>query len=86
MMTDGPFHVDEDKALDALSFAWEGIYTISVYGREWTAHYDGAPDGEAVTAETPDDLARAVRSDFLRRQRGPVGMGPSLEPLTRVEP
>jgi len=64
----GPFDVDEDKALAALELQWGEEYDeFWVDDGQWGAHRKGTPDGEAVTAATPDELDRAIRADSARR-------------------
>jgi hypothetical protein len=64
----GAFHVDEDRALAALELAWGADYDeFWVYGGEWGAHRKGAPDDEAVTGATPDELTANLRADSAGR-------------------
>jgi hypothetical protein len=68
-MTDSsPFRVDEERALDALDLAWSDEYDeISVYEGRWTAHHKDAADNDVITGATPDELNRAIRADWSRR-------------------
>jgi hypothetical protein len=69
-----PFNVDVDKALDALNLAWSDVYTeISVYDGRWTARHQDAADDDLITASTPDELNRAIRDDWSRREPGGSG-------------
>jgi hypothetical protein len=63
-----PFAVDEDRALDALMLAWGDAYEIYISGSQWQAWHDDAPDQEMLTGTTPDELNRAIRADWTRRQ------------------
>jgi hypothetical protein len=63
----GVFDVDEDRAVDALTFAWgDGYEEIWVHDGKWGARRKGAGDGGAVTGSTPDELNRAIRADWAR--------------------
>ncbi len=78
-----PFSVDVGKALDALGLAWSDEYDeITEDEGKWTAHHQDAPEGDVITAGTPDELNRLIRADWQSRQddltqRGPSGMPPS---------
>jgi hypothetical protein len=77
-----PFRVDAGRALEALNLAWSDEYDeISVHDGKWTARHKAAADDDLITGSTPDELNRAIRSDWSRRQgdhaRGPSGIGPS---------
>ena len=64
----GVFDVDEDRALDALTFAWGDEYDeIWIHGGKWGAHHKDAGDDDVVTGSTPDELNRAIRADSMRR-------------------
>lgn len=63
-----PFAVDEDKALSALSLAWGDLYEVYVVAGQWQAWHDSAPDHDVITGSTPDELNRAIRADWSRRQ------------------
>lgn len=75
-MTDGgrdPFAVESDRAIDALTLAWGDEYDQIwvVEGGGWGARRKGAPDDEDdITGSTPDELNRAIRADWSRRQPG----------------
>ncbi len=73
-MTDGgrdPFAVDQDRALDALTLAWADEYPeIWVHGSEWGAQHKDAGDDDVLTGSTPDELNRAIRADWSRRDPG----------------
>ena len=73
-MTDGghdPFAVDQDRVLDALTLAWADEYDeIWVHGGEWGAHRKDAGDDDVITGSTPDELNRAIRADWSRREQG----------------
>jgi hypothetical protein len=63
----GPFHVDEDKALDALTLAWGDEYEIYITGDQWQAWAKGAPLQDMLAGATPDELNAAIRADWARR-------------------
>jgi hypothetical protein len=64
-----PFAVDADRALDALTLAWADYYDEIWFhdGAGWGAHHKDAPEGEDITAQTPDELNRAIRDDWAKR-------------------
>jgi hypothetical protein len=63
-----PFRVDENRALDALALAWSDQYEIRVAGGQWQAwHRDGSIE-DLLTGSTPDELNRAIRADWARRE------------------
>ena len=73
MTADGsrdPFAVDNPRALEALTFAWGDEYDeIWAHGGEWCAHHKDAEEGDdVITGDTPDELNRAIRADWLRRE------------------
>ncbi len=63
-----PFAVDEDRALDALRLAWGDSYEIYITDGQWQGWHDDAPDQDILTGTTPDELNRAIRADFARRE------------------
>jgi len=63
-----PFAVDEARALDVLTLAWGDSYHISISGGLWQARHHDAHDQHTLTGHTPDDLNRAIRDDYTRRQ------------------
>jgi hypothetical protein len=64
-----PFAVDNPRALEALAFAWGDEYDeIWVHGGEWCAHHKDGHDENIITGDTPDELNRAIRADWLRRE------------------
>jgi hypothetical protein len=64
-----PFSVDEKRALDALTLAWADEYDeLWVRDGEWSARHKDAPDDDVITGSTPDELNRAIRADWLRRE------------------
>ena len=71
MTADGsgdPFEVDNPRALEALAFAWGDEYDeIWVHGGQWCAHHKDGHDENIVTGDTLDELNRAIRADWLRR-------------------
>ncbi len=65
-----PFTVDEQRALDALTLAWGHEYDeLWVSDDQWCARHKDAPDDDVITGKTPDELNRAIRADWLRRDR-----------------
>ncbi len=64
----GPFHVDADKALDTLSQAWGDLYEIWLVDDQWQAWHKDADTKDVLTGSTPDEINRAIRADWLRRQ------------------
>jgi hypothetical protein len=64
-----PFAVDVDRALDALTLAWDDEYDEIWFhdGAGWGAHHKDAPDDEVITGSTPDELNAAIRRDWARR-------------------
>jgi hypothetical protein len=63
----GVFDVDEGLALEALELTWGDLYEIHVTAGQWQAwHKDAAPE-DILDGETPDEVGRAMRADFLRR-------------------
>ena len=80
-MAEGPFAVDEDNVLGALCLVWGDEYNIYIVERQWQAWRKDADIKDILTGETPDELNRAIRLDWLTRQddvrHGPEGMGPS---------
>lgn len=73
MTTEGsgdPFAVDNPRALEALSFVWGDEYDeIWVHFGDWCAHHkDDENDENIVIGDTPDELNRAIRADWLRRE------------------
>lgn len=80
-MTEGPFAVDEDNVLAALCLVWGDEYDIYIVERQWQAWRKDADIKDILTGETPDELNRAIRLDWLAWQgdvrRGPEGIGPS---------
>ncbi len=74
-MTDAdsdPFAVDEERALDALALAWGDTYEIYITGAQWQAWHKDTGDEDVLTGSTPDELNRAIREDWSRREI-PVG-------------
>jgi hypothetical protein len=73
MTGSGPFQVDEDKALEALTFAWADEYDqIWCYDGEWGAHHkDAGEEDDVAPFPTPDDLNRALRLDWSKRNPEP---------------
>jgi hypothetical protein len=64
-----PFSVDEQRALDALTLAWADEYDeLWVCDDKWSARHKDAPDDDVITGDTPDELNRAIRADWLRRE------------------
>lgn len=61
----GVFDVDEDRALDALTFIWGDTYELYVVDGQWQAWHKDADD--PLTGETPDMLNRKIRADAARR-------------------
>jgi hypothetical protein len=62
----GAFRVDADRALDALRWAWNDAYAISVSRtgeQEWRAVRHGRP-GEELISTTADDLNHLMRADW----------------------
>ena len=68
-----PFPVNEDRALDALTLAWGDSCEIYLAGGQWQAWHDDAPDQDMLTASTPRELNRAIRTDFARREAARTG-------------
>jgi hypothetical protein len=65
----GPFAVGNPRALEALAFVWGDEYDkIWVHFDQWCAHHKEGHDENIVTGGTPDELNRAIRADWLRRQ------------------
>ena len=64
-----PFAVDVDRALDALTLAWADQYDEIGWadGRGWYARHKDAPQDEVLRGHTPDELNRAIREDWARR-------------------
>ncbi|MGH3202517.1 MAG: hypothetical protein ACRDP5_10795 [Streptosporangiaceae bacterium] len=62
----GPFAVDPDQALSAIRLEWGDVYdTGFADGKYWAVRLvDGAP---LLPAETPDELARAIKADWGTR-------------------
>ena len=72
-MTDGPFAVDVERALDALDLAWGDEYDeIWISDGKWNAHHKDAGDDDVLTGVTPDELNRLIRADWTRRQNPPA--------------
>src|ERR1039457_6338600 len=67
-----PFLVNVDRALDALTLAWQGEYDELWYheGSGWGAHHKDAPEDENILGSTPDELKARIREDWSRRQGG----------------
>jgi hypothetical protein len=63
-----PFAVDEGRTLDVLTLAWGDSYHISISDDLWQARHHDARDQHALTGHTPDELNRAIRADYTRRQ------------------
>ncbi len=64
-----PFTVDEQRALDALSLAWGQEYDeLWCRDEKWFARHNDAPDDDVLSGSTPDELNRAIREDWLRRE------------------
>jgi hypothetical protein len=62
------FDVDEGLALEALGLTWGDVYEVHFIEGQWMAwHKDAAPE-DVLDGETPDELARAIRADFARRE------------------
>ena len=61
--------MDQGKALSALTFALRDLYEIYVVDGQWQAWHDDAPDQDKLTGTTPDELNRAIRADWMKRQR-----------------
>ncbi len=62
--------VDEQRALDALAFAWDSEYDeIWVTGGLWYAHHKDAADDDVLTGTTPDELNAAIGADQARRSQ-----------------
>ena len=62
----GVVDVDEDRALEALRLAWGDAYDIGFERGRWIAQRrDGG--GGLLTGSTPDELSRAIRSDWVAR-------------------
>jgi hypothetical protein len=59
----GVFDVDEDRALDALAFAWGDAYDVGCEDGQWVASRRDDRGG-ALTGETPDELNRQMRADW----------------------
>ncbi len=65
-----PFTVDENRALDALTLAWADEYDeLWCSDGKWCARHKDALDDDVITGSTPDELNRAIRTDWLRRDR-----------------
>jgi len=45
-------------------------YEIYINEGQWQAWHDDAPDQDMLTGSTPDELNRAIREDWSRRQGG----------------
>jgi hypothetical protein len=57
----------EDRALDALTFAWGDEYDeIWVSGGLWCARHRNAAEDEILTRTTPEELNAAIRADWAR--------------------
>jgi hypothetical protein len=67
-----PFLVNVDRALDALTLAWQGEYDELWYheGSGWGAHHKDASEDENILGRTPDELNARIREDWSRRQGG----------------
>jgi hypothetical protein len=67
-----PFAVDDQRALDALVFAWGDEYgDFWCHGGTWCAHLKGGQDEHVIAGETPDELNAKLRADWLERQGSP---------------
>ena len=64
-----PFAVDVDRALAALTLAWHDEYDEigRADGGSWYARHKDARQDEVLTGNTPDELNRAIREDWARR-------------------
>jgi hypothetical protein len=66
----GPFRADNPRALEALAFVWGDEYDeIWLYFDQWRARHKDGHGENIVTGNTPDELNRAIRMDWLKRQR-----------------
>jgi len=69
-----PFAVDEDKALDALMLAWAVCgYEVYIVAGQWQAWHRDADDTDVIDGATPDELNRAIRADWSRREASDGG-------------
>ena len=62
-----PFAVDEDHALEALRLAWADAYDIGLEAGTWIAT-SRDDEHHTLTGQIPDELNRAIRADFARRE------------------